>query len=247
VFGVVFISQATGLLIALSLAAAVAEAVPGLTDVGWSVGAGIAGTMGIMALYHGLAVGRMGVVAPVTGVLAALVPVVVGGATEGLPSATVAAGIGLAVMAVVLVSRSPDPGGARSGIEFGLIAGIGLGLFNVLISRVTDGLVFGPLTIVRGVEALLIGLAVLASRTAWRPPRAVVPAIAVVGGLDMAGNAFFVLAAQAGRLDVAAVLSSLYPVATVILAAVVLHERVTRRHAIGIGAALAAIALIASG
>ena len=147
----------------------------------------------------------------------------------------------------MLVSRSSHQEGGRSGIELALVAGLGLGLFNVLISRVSDGSVFGPLTIVRTVEAVIVGAAILVLRRAWRPPGAVLPGIAVIGCLDMMGNAFFVLAAQAGRLDVAAVLSSLYPVTTVILAALVLRERVSGQHAIGIVAALGAIALIVSG
>jgi drug/metabolite transporter (DMT)-like permease len=99
----------------------------------------------------------------------------------------------------------------------------------------------------RGVEAFLIGAAIVVTRSAWRPAERLVPAIVAVGVLDMIGNGAFILAVQAGALAVAAVLSSLYPVTTVVLATVFLRERVTRSHAVGIGLAVAAIACIAIG
>ena len=128
-----------------------------------------------------------------------------------------------------------------------LIAGVGIGAFSVCIAQISDGHAFGPLVVIRGTEALLIAAVVLVRRAAWRPERRFVPAMAAVGVLDMMGNGAFILAVQAGALAVAAVLSSLYPVTTVILAAIFLHERVTRTHAVGIALAAAAIACIALG
>ena len=213
-----------------------------------SVGAGLAAGVGILGLYGGLAVGRMGVVAPVTGLIAAAVPAAFGMAVAGLPAVGVLVGIGLALVAVILVARVPGEGrAARSGLELALVAGIGLGSFSIVVAHLSEGLVFGPLTIIRVAEAALVGGVAGTTRRAWRVPRGLVGAVLLVGALDMAGNAFFVLAEQAGRLDVAAVLSSLYPVTTVVLAALVLHERVTRSHAAGIALAGVAIVLIASG
>ena len=106
---------------------------------------------------------------------------------------------------------------------------------------------FGPLVIVRAFEAISVVLFVMGTRRAWRLPRSVLLLAIAVGVGDMAGNGFFILAAQAGRLDIAGVLSSLYPVTTIVLATLLLHERVTRQHALGIGFAIAAIALIAGG
>ena len=223
------------------------EPVPGVQDLAWSVGAGIAAGIGILALYAGLAVGRMGVVAPITGLLAAVVPSAFGIAIQGAPGALVLLGIAAALLAVVLVARVPDTTGGRSGFELALVAGLGLGAFSVLIAQLREGGVFGPLVVVRLVEASLVGAAIVAARRDWRIPSTLVGPVLVVGALDMAGNALFVFAEQAGRLDVAAVLSSLYPVTTVVLAAVVLRERVTRMHALGIGLAIGAILLIASG
>jgi uncharacterized membrane protein len=233
--------------IALVIAVVRAESVPTGTDLMLSVAAGLAGGIGITALYRGLAVGRMGIVAPVTGVMAALLPVVAGIATEGVPASLVLVGIGLAIVAVVLVSRIDDGGGGRSGIELALVAGVGLGAFSVLVAQVSDGHAFGPLTVIRATEAVLIVGVILVTRAAWRPPGRLLPAIAGVGVLDRAGNGAFILAAQAGALAVAAVLSSLYPVTTVLLATLFLKERVTRSHAVGIGLAVAAVACIAAG
>ena len=249
-FGVVLISQAVGLLVALALAVVRRETMPLPEDLVWSVLGGVAGGIGITALYQGLAVGRMAVVAPIPAVIAALIPVSAGVLFEGVPPPLVVFGIALALVAVTLVSRVDDEGDEPprpSGFRFALMAGAGLGFFGVCIAQISDGHAFGPLAVIRGSEAILVGAAVVVSRTAWRPERRLVPPIAAVGVLDMAGNGAFILAVQTGSLAVAAVLSSLYPVTTVILAAVVLRERVTATHAFGIALAMAAIACIAAG
>jgi drug/metabolite transporter (DMT)-like permease len=248
VFGVVILTQTVGILLSGAIAIIRAEPAPTAADLGWASLAGLAGALGIVCLYQGLASARITVVAPITGVLAATIPVTVGWLSQGVPSLWRIAGIGLALVAVFLVSTSVDPRSDRpAGVRFGLAAGLGLGLFNVFAARFSPGLVFGPLVVVRIVEALAIGAIILVARRPWRLPRAVVPLAIVVGAGDMTGNAFFVLAAQAGRLDVASVLSSLYPITTVVLAAILLRERVTRVHGLGIAAAGAAIVLIAGG
>ncbi len=248
-FGVVFFTQLVGMVIALGLGIVRGEPLPSGPDAAWAVAAGLLGAGGILGLYRGLAVGRMGVVAPITGILGATVPVAVGIVLEGLPHGLVLVGIALAFVAVVLVSRAADDGDTRrpAGFEYALIGGLGIGLFNVAISRVSEGVVFGPLTIVRGVEAVLLIAIIAVSRSGWRIERSRAWAVAIVGLLDMAGNAFFILAAQSGPLAIASILSSLYPVQTVILATVFLHERLTRAHAAGIVVAGVAIVLIATG
>jgi drug/metabolite transporter (DMT)-like permease len=235
------------MLLAGGLAVVRGEGAPTPTDLGWSVLAGLAGGIGITALYQGLAVGRMGIVAPVTGVMAALIPVGAGILLEGLPTPLVLAGIALAVVAVVLVSRASDGGGGPSGIGLALIAGLGIGALGVCISQISDGHVFGPLVVIRLTQACLIVGVIIVTRSAWRPKRRLLPAITGVGVLDMAGNGAFILAVQSGALAIAAVLSSLYPVTTVILATIFLGERVTRSHAAGIALAVAAIVCIATG
>lgn len=245
--GVVLVSQLVGTVLALILAVACGETMPLASDVPWSICGGLTGGVGIVALYRGLAVGRMGVVAPVTGVLAAAIPVVFGVVLEGLPTPLVAVGIGLAIVAVVLVSRVDDGRAGPSGLGLALLAGVAIGAFGVTISQISEGHAFGPLAMIRVAEAVLIGVVIVVGRQAWRADRRLLPTMAGVGVLDMAGNSGFILAVQSGSLAVAAVLSSLYPVTTVILATLVLHERVTRSHAIGIALASGAIVLIAAG
>lgn len=247
VFGVVLFSQLIGLLIAFAIAVWRAEAIPTGQDLVLCLVAGVLGGVGVTALYRALAVGRMGIVAPVTGVLAAVIPVVAGIAFQGLPGPMVLAGIGLAVAAVLLVSRVADEGGGRAGLTEALVAGIAIGLFGVTIAGLGKGNVFAALAVIRSVQAVLIIAAIVATRATWRPERRVLPAIAVIGVLDMAGNGLYLLAVQSGALAVASVLSALYPVVTVILAAVLLRERITRHHTVGIGMAAVAIALIGFG
>lgn len=242
-----FVVQLVGILVAGTLAIVLGERAPGPTSILIAVAAGITGVLGILALYTGLAVGRMGVVAPVTGVIAASLPVAIGIVREGLPAGSVVVGIGLALVAVVLVSRVPGATGSRSGVEFGIAAGLGIGLFNILVAGLPAGEVFGPLVVFKLTSAAVIGLIVVVGRRPWRVGRPSLPVALAVGVADMGGNGLYVLATQAGRLDVAATLSSLYPVTTVLLAIVLLGERLSRSHAIGIVAAGAAIALITSG
>ena len=232
---------------AVPIAVGRGEPVPGPADAAWAGVAGLFGGMGIVALYRGLAMGRMGIVAPVTGVIAPAIPVALGIALAGPPGPVRALGLGLGLVAVVLVSLSRGPGPARAGLGLAVGAGISFGLFFSAISRVGPGLLFGPIVIARGAAIAFVGAAIVVARRQWRPPSRLAPAILGVAALDLAGNAFFLASTQAGRLDVATVLSSLYPVATVLLAVVVLRERVTGTHALGIVAAGAAIACIALG
>ena len=189
----------------------------------------------------------MGVVAPVTGVLAAVIPVSAGIVLEGWPAPLVLVGIGLAIAAVLLVSRVADEGGGTTGLREALLAGVAIGLFGVAISQLSEGIVFSALTLIRSIQAALVIGLVVVTGSAWRLERRAIPGVVVIGILDMTGNACYLLAVQSGALAVASVLSSLYPVTTVILAAVVLRERVTRDHAVGIVLAAAAIVCIGVG
>jgi drug/metabolite transporter (DMT)-like permease len=246
---VVLWSQPLGGLVALAVALARGEGAIPLPDLVWSALAGLSGPTALVFFYRGLALGRMGVVAPIAGVLGAAIPVVVGGVLEGLPTIAQLAGIALALVAVLLVTRTEDErtSGDRRALWLACAAGVGFGLFFVFLGRVESTAVFVPLVVVRAVATVLMAGIAIVTRTSWRLHRAAwVPAI-VAGVLDAGGNLWYLLAAQEGRLDVAAVLASLYPVVTILLAAAVLRERIGRIQAIGIAAALAAIALIAAG
>lgn len=246
VFGVIIASQAIGMLLLIGLALAFDTAVPEPSDLVWGAGAGLAGAVGLSALYRGLAAGRMGLVAPLSALLAATLPVVVGAITQGLPDGAKRVGFGLALTGVWLLSRPPDPFSFRvNEILLPVAAGLGFGLFFVLMDRASDHAIFWPIVAAR--VALLGSMGTVARLT--RQP--IWPAaehwrlILLAGVLDAGGNAFFNFATQAGRLDVASVLSSLYPASTVALARVVLKERLTRSQWIGVAAALGAIVFIA--
>ena len=247
--GVVLGTQLVGLVGALAIGLARGESWPQGMDLFWSVAAGFAGVVGISALYRGLAVGRMGVVAPTTGVLAAVIPVVVGFATEGIPDVTVIVGIVTALVAVVLVTQAPTHADddRPSGAAWALLGGTMIGLFNVCIGQLSGDGALLPLVVVRLVQSVCLVGAIVVLRQPWRMSADILPRLVVVGVLDMTGNAAFILAAQTGQLAIAAVLSSLYPVTTVILAVAILRERVTRSHVIGIALTAVAIVLIGLG
>jgi drug/metabolite transporter (DMT)-like permease len=248
VLGVVGLAQFSGVFGALVLAILRHEPMPTWPDLGWAVAAGLAGMIGITSLYRGLAEGRMGVVAPVTGVLAALIPVAFGFAVEGVPRTITVVGIVAALLAVILVSRAPGHGNDRpSGIRWALLSGIAIGGFNVCVGQFGGGSAFGLLVVIRLVQAALMAGLIVLWRQPWRLPRDAVPRVLAIGMLDMAGNGAFILAAQIGALAVATVLSSLYPVTTVVLAILVLRERLTRSHVAGIALTAIAIGLISAG
>jgi uncharacterized membrane protein len=239
--------DAIGVVVMVGLAVATGEPLPGTITLLLAGLAGVFAMAGLLGLYAGLAIGRMGVVAPVTALIAAILPVVVGFVRLGLPDVGVMTGIGCALVGVVLVSRSPDPAGRRSGIEYAIVGGLGIGMFNVAVGAFPEDRVAWPLAVIKGVALVATVAIVLLGRRSWRVPRPLLPAVATVAVLDLAGNGFYILATQAGRLDVAATLSSLYPVTTIVLAIVLLHERVSRSHLAGIIMAGLAIVLIAGG
>lgn len=247
-FAVVWITQTVGIVGALAVALVLGEPFPPLADIGFAAGAGIFGMAGIAFLYRGLAVGRMGVVAPTTGVVGAAIPVVAGFALEGVPPPVAIVGIVLAMLAVVLVTRAPgEQADHPSGVEWALGAGIAIGAFNLSIAGLSGEVAFGSLVVMRLTQAFLWPVVILLWRQPWRVPAGAFRWLIVIGLLDMAGNGFFILATQTGMLAIAAVLASLYPVTTVVLAIVVLRERLSRSHVAGIALTAIAIALIAGG
>lgn len=246
VYAVGLVSQAAGVVSVAALAAVRGEPFPPLSALGWGAAAGVFGALGIAALYRALAVGLMGITAPVTAVLAAALPVCFAALSQGLPSPLQFTGFGLALGGVWLISRPEGAGGSPEGLGLALLAGVGFGGFLILISRVSAPAVFWPLVAAKTSSLLSI---IVAARGAGRlglPQKTLLFPAALAGVLDVGGNAFFVLAEQGGRLDVASILSSLYPAGTVFLARLVLGERLSRTQAVGIAAALVAIPLIAT-
>ncbi|HSL97313.1 MAG TPA: DMT family transporter [Candidatus Deferrimicrobiaceae bacterium] len=253
VLGVLCLTQAAGIALALPLLVLRGEPAMTTQDLVISIAGGAGAAAGLGLLYRGLSIGRMGVVAPVAGVLTAAVPVGFGIAIQGTPPLGAIVGIGLAVVSVILVSRVPASadgaagaaGSVRSGFVMGLGAGIGFGLFAVFASQLSEGRFLGPIIVIRTTAVVFVVAAAAASRGSLRVPRRLWPAMVGIGGVDMIATTLYLAAIEIGPLAIAAVLTALYPVVTVLLAAIVLRERITALHGLGIGLAALAIALIA--
>lgn len=245
VYGVVIVGDLVGGIVLAGLALAFREPLPHPRDVVWGAVAGISGAAGLIALYRALASGRMSMASPVAAVISASVPAVAGTFVDGLPGGGQMAGFGLALLGVWLVSANDQVRIQFNELGLPIVAGLGFGVFFVLIDHVSVTVLFWPLVSARAAAVLVLAACAMATRQLQLPGREYVPLTAMVGVLDAGGNAFFALAAQAGRLDVAGVLSSLYPASTVGLAWLILKERVTRLQTVGVLAALAAVVLIA--
>jgi drug/metabolite transporter (DMT)-like permease len=246
-YSVSFAVQSIGLVVVSGLALALSEPIPPTADLLWGAAAGVAGAVGGVGLYLGLATGRMGIVAPVSAVVSAAIPVFFGLFLEGLPAGQQLVGFGLAFVAVWLVSRTGDGDGIQPReLLLPLAAGLGFGFFLSLMERASGTAVLWPLAAARFASSCVLFLVVMLTRSLGKLALAQLPLMALAGTLDTAGMAFYALATQVGRMDTAAVLSSLYPAGTVLLARFVLAERLTRRQWLGVAAALVAVILIAS-
>ena len=197
---------------------------------------------------HFGAIGAMGIVAPISAV-AAVIPFTVGIASGERPSALQVIGILLALAGVGVASREPshNGGGRADGIGLALMAALAFGLYFVFADRAADESIPYAVATARGVSLLLALVAALVVGASLRPGRASLPALATVGLCDVGANMLFSLATTRGFLSVVSVLSALYPVATVVLAALVLRERVSAVQRLGVAVALVGAALITAG
>lgn len=243
-YGVVAVAHIISLGLLVLLIPFVGEPIPPLQDWLWGGAAGLTGAIGLLLLYRALAEGRMSVAAPVSALLAAAIPVVVGIFLDGDPGAWALFGFILALAAVWLVS-----GGEGMGIHFDVVgqpavAGIAFGTFFICLERASQTSLLWPLVAIRFVSITsMLGYALL-TRQVWIPKRESLIPILLSSILDTIGNAAYALSARTGRLDVAAVLGSLYPGATVVLAWIFLKENISRVQAIGILLALSAIVML---
>lgn len=245
VYSVIIASQVVGVILLLGLAFLFGEKFPPIDQLVWGAIGGMAGALGLVCLYRALATGRMGVAAPVSAVVTGGVPVLFGFFLQGLPKTMQVIGFGFALIGVWLISRSEDGAIRLSDLKLPITAGIGFGFFLLLINRVSANAILWPLVAARCGSLGLIAIYAAATGQFGLPSRDQLPLAALAGILDSGGNGFYALAGQIGRLDVAAVLASLYPASTVGLASAVLKERITRLQSIGIVAVLIAIVLIA--
>jgi drug/metabolite transporter (DMT)-like permease len=248
-FAVVAASQAAGL-VALLLLLPWLGGHPGPADLLWGAAAGLAGASGLVVFYRALAEGVMSVVAPVTAVAAAAVPVLVGVALGERIGWWTTVGIALALVAVVLVAAEeglPSLRTARpASLVSPLLAGASFGLFFVLLDRAHDDAGLSPLVGARTASIALVVLIAVLGKRSLTMPRVALPTVLIAGVGDMTANALFLLATQhGGQLAITGVLASLYPASTVLLAQFVLRERLARTQIAGLVSAAAAVVLIA--
>ena len=248
VFGVVALSQLAGLAALLLLLPWVGGPITP-ADLWAGASAGLAGASGLLVFFRALAGGVMSAVAPVTAVTAAAVPVLVGllGGDRIGPWST--AGIVLALLAVVLVSAegglSALRGAHPAGLVPALVAGVAFGFFFVLLDRTSADAGLTPLVAARIASVVLVVSVALGRGRSLRASRAALPLVVVSGIGDMTANALFLLATQeGGQLAITGVLASLYPVSTVVLAQIVLRERLVPAQLAGLAAAATAVVLI---
>lgn len=246
VLGVLLWSQVASLIVGVPLLFAARE--PALRGADWlvSVAGGVLGAVGLALLYRGLSTGRMGVVAPVAAVITATMPALFGFITEGAPPAQALVGIACAVTSVALVSRSPSaPDERPSGIWYAVAAGTLFGSFAISATFLGDGLILTPVVLIRFASIITVATWILVRRQPWRISRRIIPALLVIGVVDMSATGTYLTAIAIGPLAIAAILASLYPVVTTVLAGVVVRERISLLQAAGIATAGAAVVLIA--
>jgi uncharacterized membrane protein len=246
----VFYSEVIGIVILFFIVGIAGEPVPSLNVWLISTIAGAVGTFGLLLLYQAMTTGLMSVAAPVSALLAAILPVLVGIFKEGSPKIPTILGFGFALFAIWMISQSAgsvtDILAHLSDLKLPLLAGIGFGSYFILMHEATSaGATVWPMVASRSGGMILISAYMLITRVSWKVEDPSAWTMLTLNGiLDVSGNVFFILAGQAGRLDVSAVLSSLFPGATVVLAWIFLKERLSRNQWIGIAAALIAIALM---
>lgn len=244
-YRVLFLSEVAGLIPFTLLALLLREALPSTTDLLLGAGSSLLGLTGLLCLYRALADGQMSIAAPVSALFAALIPVIFGFSTLGAPSLTTMIGIVFAFLAIWFVSQT-DMGNWRlslAGLRLPLLSGFFFGLYFIVIHKATLHAVFWPLVAARLAGIVVIGLYALLAQQPALPPRDLWGFSLLNGLIDIGGNAFYVLAAKTGRVDVAAVLGALYPASTVVLAWIFLKERLTWLQVFGVFLAFVAIVL----
>ena len=244
-YRVLFLAEIAGMVPFTTLALLLREPMPPAGDMLLGAGSSLIGLMGLLFLYGALASGQMTIAAPVSALFAALIPVIFGFFALGVPSTPTLIGFTLAFAAVWLISQT-DMTNWRvnlSDLRLPLLSGFFFGLYFLTLHRATLNAFFWPLAAARFAGFLALGIYALIARQPGLPPRDLWGFSIVNGLLDIGGNAFYVLAAQTGRLDVAAVLSALYPASTVLLAWIFLKERITWLQTFGVLLAFVAIVL----
>jgi drug/metabolite transporter (DMT)-like permease len=254
---VVLFSQASGLTLLALLLPLLPDSDPAPLDFAWGAVAGLTGGVGVALLYRALAIGTMAVVAPTTAVCAVAIPVLVAMVLGERPVPLAAAGIVLGVVSIVMVSQqraaAPEPrhvaaeGRLPPGVGIALLSGVAIGFFFLALAQTRPEAGMWPLIASRSLSVLLFSAIALVGRHSLHLPRSVALLTVFCGVVDMLANALYLAASRHGPLSIVVTLSSLYPASTVLLARVVLGERLNLWQVSGVACALAAVVLIVSG
>jgi drug/metabolite transporter (DMT)-like permease len=247
-FQVLLLTTSSSLLLLIMFALIGDESMPSTVDIILAVIAGICGALGLAALYRGLSLGNTALVAPVAGVIGAIIPTLAGILVEGLPGFLTMTGFVLAIAGIWLLSRPKDGGShlVADGLGLAVLAGIGFGGFLALIAQIKGEQIFTPLVFSKIASLLLAVLLVIIGRQALPKPGDS-PVALFSGFLDAGGNILYLFATQNTRLDIAALLSSLYPAATVLLSSLILKENISLPQWFGVSACVVAIMFVTSG
>ena len=249
VLTVLVLSQAAGLIGAATWVLVSGEGRPSVGDLWPAAVAGATAAIGLCALYRGMAIGAMGIVAPISAA-SPLVPLAVDAGRGIVPGALQWLGIAVVLTGIVLVAREPRGTGSpglAAGVALALVAALGFGLFVVGLDAASEDSVPWTILVVRMTATTLALVAALVVSAPLRPPARLLPMILAVGAFDTLANVFVAFATTWGPAGIVAVLSALYPVTTVLLARVVLGERLDRERRIGGALAIGGAAAVAVG
>lgn len=245
VLGVVVLSQVVGLAVILAVLAATRPELPPARELAFAAAAGAVGLAGLAAFYRAMAIGTISLVAPISA-LGAAVPIVVNVVAGAIPSALSLLGMVVALAGAALAARAPGPA-SRRGAGLAVIAALCFGGFFSLLAVGADTSPAWAIAAARGTSVPLGLIVLVATGTGLVMARRTLSFVVISGCLDVCANLLFAAGSQRGAVSVVAVLGSLYPVTTVLLAGTVLHERLGRLQATGAGVALAGVVLIAAG
>lgn len=248
---VLLVSQSFGLAVALVLVVALRDARPDAHVFVLSAAAGVVAVVALGLLFRGLALGRMSIVAPLSAIGGGVLPVAWGLLRGERPSALALAGVGVALIAAAIVGRGAehDPAGTispRLELALGAGAGLGFGVVFILFAESSSGSGMWPVLIARCASVPVLAIAAIVLGHSPRIARTDLAPVAGAGLCDVGANALVVLAVRRGLLSLVAPVASLYPATTVVLARLVLHERIGRQRAGGLALGLVGLALIAT-
>lgn len=250
---IVVVSQFAGLVLLLLAFPFLPDSSPSRMDYVWGAVAGLTGGVGVALLYRALAIGVMAVVAPTTAVCAVVIPVLVAVGLGERPGVMTIGGIVLAIVAIALVSQSEHPqpvlheqrsASGMPAFTLALLSGVAIGFFFVALAHTTAEAGLWPLVVARAVSVSLFAIMALLASQSLRLWGSTLGIVIAGGSLDMIANLLYMIATRSGPLSVVVTLASLYPASTVLLARIVLHERLSSRQVVGIVCAMIAVIAI---